>query len=1205
MATDDNKYQWLSAREHVLKRSEMYAGSVTPCEQCTHTMCLVDGRVTRRDVTTSFSPALLKVSDEVVVNACDNIVRCPMQRFIKARFGEDGVFEVENDGATIPVAHWPGTTRFIAEILFGEMMSGENFDDENGRTGGGLNGVGVKITGILSTWLELKCVSLAENQLFYECSDDCKRLLGAALDGAPPGVDEAPEHAVQGLSFHFLSRTGKCTPQTIIGYKGRFYRNVGAVVYSQRFEDNLRITHPPKLRKPTAKERTSSTTVRWQVDLERLSTPRPIEADVLAVLRTRMFEVAACYGESVGVYVDGCKLPVRNLKDYASALGAPFVAREFVERENTRLEVCLAGCAEAREACVVGFVNGIRCSAGTHIEAVWRKLCDALSAMLQRRMKRPVAVKKEQLRARLVLVVGVTMVNPTFATQTKEKLDTPAARLGLNSFELSAATLRALDRHGVVDELQTLQEQDDVRTVQRSVKTERSRTQAIPKYEKALKLASKEPCSLYITEGDSAKALAVAGFSVVGREQNGVFPLRGKLLNVNGMSAKRALENKEIMYLTQILGLDPCVLYTRETALRLPYRHLVIFTDQDTDGSHIAGLILNWMRAMHSSLLRALPDFVHRFVTPIIRAKLGSETHSFFTQQEYQEWVQTGIRPAAVKYYKGLGTSTSEDARVYFNSIDRHRFAVRYTGPDCDAAIDAFFATSKTDVRKQLLDVADPTSYIHYAQDDVTFQDICHKELVMHGLADNRRSIASAMDGLKPSQRKILHVALTRGGGECKVAQLAAAVAERTAYHHGEKSLVQAMVAMAQPWMGACNIALLRPNGMFGSRHDVRSEHSAERYIYTEKHPIAALLFPPEDQPVLEYLEDDARLVEPKHFVPVIPFVLVNGADGIGTGWRSNCPAFCPRDVLANVRRLVADEAAALAPMTPTYVGFEGTTHSEDGEWVFAGRCEIETPTTVRITELPPRMWTAPYIEMVRKDLIGDKSTAFVHSIEDHSLGESVRLHVKLKAPLAPETTEAELVLRLKLRCRVQMRHLNLFSADGDLFHFGSVDEIMRCHAHERRTLYSRRIRVQIEKMTQDEQVAIHKARFVREVRAGELDVRRMSKSTLEETLRASGYPEMDGGFKYLSSIGLFALTRDVSESLEAEAKRLAETVSRLRATTAESMWQHELDRFETGLALYEEEQRLLRDNTPPAKKNKKRTGAAVSRRKPSAVPRL
>ena len=1193
------KYQWLSAQEHVLKRLEMYAGSATPIDHETHVLDAVDGKIVRRDAIVQYSAALLKVADEVLVNACDNKVRCPDQKFIKASFAADGVFEVSNDGKTIAVELWPGTKRYIAEILFGEMMSGENFDDEAGRKVGGLNGVGVKISCILALWFEVTCVNLDENQIFYTCQDAAKSLLSLKID--PLREDEQPTVKMGGLSFYRLDAQGLCTKDTIIRKGDTYFRNVGPIVYRQRFENNLAKTHPPELSKPTGKDRVSSTTVRWQVDLARLGMTAPLSADVLAVLRTRVLDLAACAGDKLTVYIDGQRSSIKSLKDYANAMGNPLVGRDLHEAsETTRMEVCIVR-SDGQNGRVVGFVNGIRCSSGTHVELVWRKLCEAMGELVGKKLKRAVVVKKEQLREHFSLVINATVVNPKFTTQTKEKLDTPIQRLNLHHFTPSSATVRGMERSGVVEILKEAQDAIDAKSVQKSVKSDRSRIQSIPKYEKALKLSCKDPCSLYITEGDSAKALAVAGFSVVGREHNGVFPLRGKLVNVQGMSAKKALEHKEIMHLTQILGLDPGITYTAENALQLPYRHLVIFTDQDTDGAHIMGLILNWMRTFYPTLLGALPDFVHRFATPIIRAKIGGETRTFFSQPEYDQWLGDR-KPSFVKYFKGLGTSTTEDAKIYFGNIQKHRFPVLFTGATCKEAIDTFFSSGKTDDRKQILRVADPDDYIRYEKEDITFDAVCRKELVQHGIADNRRSLASSVDGLKPSQRKILHVMLNRPAGECKVAQLSASVAEKTAYHHGERSMVQTMVAMAQPWMGANNIALLKPNGMFGSRHDVRTEHSAERYIFTERHEIASLIFPPNDKAVLEYATDDGKLVEPKHFVPIIPFVLVNGTDGIGTGWRSFCPAYAPSDVISNTRRLIADSAAALQPMTPSYIGFKGTVHFEKNDWIFQGSYVIESATTLRITELPPKMWTTPYIEWLRDHLMGDNvDKCFVQSFEDQSLDSNVNILVRTKPSSAIALANRDIIKDFRLFTRMPVNLLNLFDHTDTLIHYTNVDEIMRHHASIRRNLYAKRLHNQIQVFTHEEQIALNKSRFVREVRAKIINPTTLTVSALESKLRESSYYEDNGGFKYLRDIGLFSLTSDMSAALDAEAKRIASEVDALKKTQPEDIWNIELDALEKGLLAYDDEQRKKRDFKPTSNGKKRAIdkGSSASKKAP------
>ena len=119
-----------------------------------------------------------------------------------------------------------------------------------------------------------------------------------------------------------------------------------------------------------------------------------------------------------------------------------------------------------------------------------------------------------------------------------------------------------------------------------------------------------------LTEGDSAKALAISGLGVVGRDYYGVFPLKGKLLNVREASHKQKCNNEEIQNIAKILGLVFGKVYDNTTSLR--YGHLMIMTDQDQDGSHIKGLLINFLHHFWPSLL-TVPGFLQQFITPIVK----------------------------------------------------------------------------------------------------------------------------------------------------------------------------------------------------------------------------------------------------------------------------------------------------------------------------------------------------------------------------------------------------------------------------------------------------------------------------------------------------------------------------------------------------------------------------------------------------------
>lgn len=1210
--TDDDEYQWLSPREHALHRPDTYAGGINPVETTgVAFLPSEDGkRLAGARQTADVSPALFKVIDEPIQNAMDNRSRDDSQTYIRMSFDDAGVFSVANDGHTIPIRLWKDSDRYTHEILFSELMSGENFDDKKKRIDvGGRNGLGIKITALLSTEFVVESVNLEPGLLFervahVNASDLKKRAsvkdaeLGkAAFEGAP---------LFGGVRVLGATPDGRLDADARFLLKDTVYANTGTLRYVQRFETNLSVIHPPEITRTTAKDRVSSTSIRFTIELPRLGMAAPLSPAVMAMLRGRAYDVAACTDSKLAVYVDDKRIPFKCIKDYAAAFGGDWVARDLKEEplpdgRVTSLEVCVARRTEGTSPVSIGFVNGIRCSSGTHMDLVYGQLRDALNAQVAKQLKGTAGkVTAAQLRERLHVVVSARIVNPSFTTQSKDRLESKSDRIP--SYACSGAMIRGFERVGLVKEFCDLATEREDKAVAKSLKSDKSRVGAIPKYERALKAGNKKhPCHLYITEGDSAKGLAVAGFSVIGREYNGVYPLRGKFVNVNGMSNKTALEHKEVKHLTTILGLDPSVAYTPELAAALPYQHLVIFTDQDNDGSHIMGLVLNWLVCFYPTLLLAHPTFVKRFATPIIRARVGSTTRSFFTQAEYRAWSEeAGVTPQWVKYYKGLGTSTNEDAKNYFRNIDQHMITVRFNGDMCRDRVDMWFHKKRSSERKIAVAQYDGEIHVDYAKDETTMADFCSKELVGFAVANNERSLCNVIDGLKPSQRKALFSTLSRKKGEVKVAQLAAGTAELTAYHHGEQSMVETIVHMAQPWMGANNVALLAPNGMFGSRHMPREEHSAARYIFTEPGPLARHIFPAADDAVLEMAEDDGKTVEPRLYAPVVAMLLVNGSKGIGTGWRNECPAYAMPDIIANTRKLVADRDAVLSPMEPSFLGFKGTVAAAGADFVFTGTYEVAADGKhVHITELPPRTWTGPYIEALREKLVGDGPGKYVLDIDDVSTTDDV--HVVLRVRPGTDLSTRDLVDDLDLRSKFTLADLNFWDADGHFRAYANVGEIMRAHADFRREMYVKRRAHLIECTQHDVHIARNRARYVREVNAGTLSPSKLSERALCDRLRSLDYYDHDN-FDYLRKMGLFSITTDRAAQLDATASELDAKLAVLVQTTAEEMWRKDLDALEVAYAAYETETLQKRKRDPDAEEskagNKKKKAAASGSKK-------
>jgi DNA topoisomerase-2 len=240
--------------------------------------------------------------------------------------------------------------------------------------------------------------------------------------------------------------------------------------------------------------------------------------------------------------------------------------------------------------------------------------------------------------------------------------------------------------------------------------------------------------------------------------------------------------------------------------------------------------------------------------------------------------------------------------------------------------IEMAFSKSKTDARKKWLNSMEKNTYLNYSaaqKNGVNYSDFINKELILFSNADNARSIPHIMDGFKPSQRKVLFACFKKKlKAEIKVAQLAGYIGEHSAYHHGDMSLNGTIIAMAQSYVGSNNVNLLYPSGQFGTRRMGGKDHASARYIFTRLEKIARAIFHPDDDDLLNFLNDDGLSVEPEFYMPVIPMVLVNGSDGIGTGYSTTIQTHDPREIIANMRNMINGEEPDL--IHPYFEGFTG-----------------------------------------------------------------------------------------------------------------------------------------------------------------------------------------------------------------------------------------------------------------------------------------
>ena len=279
--------------------------------------------------------------------------------------------------------------------------------------------------------------------------------------------------------------------------------------------------------------------------------------------------------------------------------------------------------------------------------------------------------------------------------------------------------------------------------------------------------------------------------------------------------------NAEIANIKKILGLTTGKTYTKEEAIKqLRYGKLLFMTDQDLDGSHIKGLCINMFHSQWHDLV-TLPDFFGFMNTPILKATKGKRSKSFYSESAYQLWkkANNNAKGWKIKYYKGLGTSTSKEFKEYFK--DKKLVMFKYNGDNSDDAIDKVFNKTRADDRKLWLADYDKDATLNPNNNRVLYEDFIDREMMHFSKYDCERSIPNLVDGFKTSLRKILFSAFKKNlVNEIKVAQFAGYVSEHSCYHHGEMSLNKAIVGMAQEFIGSNNINTLLPKGQFGTRLD-------------------------------------------------------------------------------------------------------------------------------------------------------------------------------------------------------------------------------------------------------------------------------------------------------------------------------------------------------------------------------------------------
>lgn len=967
--------------------------------------------------------------------------------------------------------------------------------------------------------------------------------------------------------------------------------------YHQQWNSNMSRKTKPEIKSYSGE---SYTSVEFWPDLEKFGMDK-LEPDTVALMQKRAYDVAGTSVERCSVYLDGKKLPVKNFKDYSSLFhsGDTYVHSHF----GKRWEVLVAKSdGDGFQHC--SFVNSISTpKGGTHCQHVVDQLVDSLLSKAKKEAGKGADIKPVHVKNNLWVFINCLIENPAFGSQTKEQMTLKPSSFGSTCNINRAFIDEILEKTDIIGAVVQLAQAKTLIMMDKNSKGGRGkRVLGIPKLEDANEAGGKhaDECTLILTEGDSAKALAVAGLGVVGRDKYGVFPLRGKLLNVRDVTQKQISENKEIMNIVKILGLS---FGQRGEKKKMRYGSVMIMADQDYDGSHIKGLLINFFHFWWPDLLKE-GNFVKEFVTPIVKVSKAGNTITFFTQNEYEEWKKKNDegRGWSMKYYKGLGTSTAAEAKEYFKDMEQHRLSFEWTGNKSGELIDMAFSKSRADDRKEWMNGYEEGTYVDHAKNSLSYEDFIKLELVQFSKYSVMRAIPSIMDGCKPGQRKVLYSCFKRNlRSDCKVAQLVGYVGEHSAYHHGEMSLSGTIISMAQDFVGSNNINLLVPSGQFGTRIQGGSDHASARYIYTRLAPVTRLIFSPLDDAILTYLNEDGQKIEPNFYVPIIPMVLVNGANGIGTGWSTDVPNYDPLLIIENLRAFIRHKKGKT--MKPWYRGFRGAiNHVSKGCYQSKGKW-WENDKGIEITELPIRKWTQDYKEFLQGMLPGGegKSKISLQDFREYHTEKTVHFSLKLadeEMKKASSKEQGGIEKALKLESNISETNMVLFDSEGKIQKYKNPAQILEEFATVRMKYYKIRKEYLIHKLTLERDLLNNRARFIKMIIEKKLKINNRKKADIVKDLTRLKFQRFGDtkpprtGFEYLLIMQIASLTKERYEELLRLAKEKAAELEKVKKTPHQSMWLADLDVLEKAI-----EELYAKDAEEGAKGKKGKSSSSLSKK--------
>lgn len=975
---DNNETQThiqLSDRKQALLRSSMFLGGKKPITASEFVPS--ENVFVKQDVT--YSPAALKCIDEAIVNAVDQYTRNG-KTDIWIAFDKDGTVTVKNDGGSVPVEKCKthdGRTMYKPQMVFGEYRTSSTYTTAASKTGGTF-GYGIKLTNTFSTVFEL------ENY-------DAKRG---------------------------------------IVYKQRWLK--------EKSEDTLYCDEPVLETAPRASDRQGYTQVKFLLDWTEfdMNPDNLVELEKLTYMRA--VHSSVFLGSPSRVFFQNTEITVKSLSAMAGLFLEPLYPADAAVSKVDMVVPTIDTALDPWQVSIgvkpdteskfetLSIINGVYVKSGSHFGYLEKAILKYLKPKVESLYKKAGVTKKfnkQNILKYLMVFMQGHINNPEYTGQRKDVLDLQESQF--KSYALPEAKLEQvwLLLQSYID--------DDIIDLA-PAKKKKAKVKA-KKYNSAKMAGTKDSssCSLFVAEGDSAvgmidQAIASGCSKYLNRDYYGTYSIQGVPMNPRkqitirttaGRTLKipsdRLKKNERLSVLEQILGLDKNHDFDKleDVHKQLRYGHVIIASDQDEDGKgNIRSQTLNFFQTFWPKLVGL--GYVQFINTPIMRVIPRSSKgyiEEFYTEKQYLQWATrmgSSAKNYDTKYYKGLGTHNKDDVKDMFSNWP-YILMTYFSDKRSERAMEVYFGKN-SDLRKAVL-VLPPQGEEDrfYVDNRLSVTDHLNTATRQYQLYNIGRHIQHCLDGQTPSKRKVIAASrshFNHNNQTLKVYQLGGIVAKEMNYHHGDASLGETIIRMAQCFVGAREFPLLQEESNFGSRAKGGTDAAAPRYADLKMNKVLMnALFPKLDDCNLEYVYDDGKRCEPKFYVPIVPLAILESYSSPATGWASTIWGRDYIEVSAHLHRCI--DAGNYIQLDKKDFSINDYRYSHKlvdlgGIPNSLGTYVEDDTDRITVTELPMRVWNEHWIKgnPEKKDSVGIEDLPEVANVYDVSSDDNgIQIEIEFK----------------------------------------------------------------------------------------------------------------------------------------------------------------------------------------------------------------